>query len=190
MTKIFVSGNYLKVVTAGGSKMSGPKADVKFTREGDNFIIHGLTGYDPQRFIFENVVDEAGDAYASEDAFEEFLDTNTGNFNSGGATPQVITVCVAQDDVDSLFDISDSGITWTAVEDTDGTFTGTRPSGFSGAWISPQHNAVFVDSIGAEFFIAATQLGNSIILSTRKGGVPTNFCIEAPTIIQFIQISQ
>jgi len=92
--KIYVKSNYFYIVDTENDKIyEGLAKDVRVRKEfvdSTSFIFENVNGLSTSLQIpFASIQDENGDAYSDLATFVAFYEANTGNFNSGGATPQV-----------------------------------------------------------------------------------------------------
>jgi len=94
--KIYVKSNYFYIVDTENDKIfEGLAKEVRVRKEfvdSTDFIFENVNGFSTQQTIaFANIQNENGVAYTDVDTFVAFYEANTGNFNSGGATPQLNT---------------------------------------------------------------------------------------------------
>lgn len=92
--KIFTKGNYLHIVNSSdGTDYEALAKDVlvrKKFEDSESYWFKGVNGFpDALEVPFTDIQDENGDAYADVATWETWYSANTGNFNTGGATPQV-----------------------------------------------------------------------------------------------------
>ncbi len=99
--KIYTKSNYFYVVDTEDDKIfEGLAKDVRVRKEfvdSTSFIFENVNGLSTQQTIaFADIQDENGDAYSDLATFVAWYESNTGNFNSGGATPQYYRGYISQ----------------------------------------------------------------------------------------------
>lgn len=90
-TKVTVSGNYIYFTPAGGKPRKGATKDVKIYVDDDNAdTFHVLGLFNEGNYVVSTADDNllaSDDTPYTAETFITFADSNTGNFNTGGATP-------------------------------------------------------------------------------------------------------
>lgn len=123
--KVYLKNNYLKIVGEdSGLVRSGSAARITITPDGGQFLFEGVTGYPSIRMKLMNILKEDGSAYTAEE-WEDFYTANTGNFNSGGATPLTLKANVSQSGTDApVLDVitNTTGLTFTPYYNEAGGF--------------------------------------------------------------------
>jgi len=91
--KIYKKNNYIIVEdTISGKQYQGLAKNVfvyKDLSSETNYDFEGLTYNGLKGISLSDIVDETNTPFVNEQAFIDFYTENTGNFNTGGATPQV-----------------------------------------------------------------------------------------------------
>lgn len=121
--KIYVENNHIVVQDLVSDKeFRAASKEALFFKDKVSEDIYNTNGFFPeglQGIKFSDIVDENNNPFADEQTFINFFSTNTGNFNSGGATPQVkeaVYYIAGQDETGFLGVVEKSNNTSTTFE--------------------------------------------------------------------------